>query len=647
MISLPSENITTGNGAYRYKYSMRAGFRAVAFVTLVAGFCVYNVYSGGDITETAQRRLTSVEAEKSYGIFQEEADPMWTLVLYIFGILYLFLALAIVCDEYFVPALEEMSGENQMNLSRDVAGATLMAAGGSAPELFTSLFGTFSESSVGFGTIVGSAVFNVLFVIGMCAIFSSGELKLTSWPLARDASYYCLSLLVLALFFGVLTPNDIKVYEAAILFAMYFGYVAVMAYNEKLNVLLWGGRKDKVVPEKDEGETKKDAAAASDEPPRQVIRVRRGSMMDEANGLIHNKEKLNVSMNSPFTFRAGILQMMVGQSAADLAGAYAVTQIKGTLRETFEAIDDSQNDDGQIDAKELEMLLVKVSGAPVSQKVVDDTLKKLDTNGDGTICLDEFKVWYVGSTHMVKKQIHAHFTDMDIEGSGLMKKSDTIHMLERMHVEDIAKAEKMAHAEASWTERIHEQILFLITFPLMITMYCTIPDVRNPKYKDWFVTAFVMAIMWIGIYSYFMVAWITLTGNTFSIPVQVMGLTFLAAGTSIPDLLSSVIVAKKGLGDMAVSSSIGSNFFDVLVGLPLPWLVYGIYKTISTDGEVDGVLVVADSLFVSLIILFAMILSVIAIIHLSGWVMTKPLGGAMFLLYIAFVTQDLARTDFS
>jgi Ca2+/Na+ antiporter len=43
----------------------------------------------------------------------------------------------------------------------------------------------------------------------------------------------------------------------------------------------------------------------------------------------------------------------------------------------------------------------------------------------------------------------------------------------------------------------------------------------------------------------------------------VLGLTLLAAGTSVPDLLSSVIVAKRGEGDMAVSSSIGSNIFDV------------------------------------------------------------------------------------
>lgn len=45
-----------------------------------------------------------------------------------------------------------------------------------------------------------------------------------------------------------------------------------------------------------------------------------------------------------------------------------------------------------------------------------------------------------------------------------------------------------------------------------------------------------------------------------------MGLTVLAAGTSIPDLITSVLVSRKGLGDMAVSSSIGSNLFDICIG---------------------------------------------------------------------------------
>merc|ERR1712178_488063 len=71
-----------------------------------------------------------------------------------------------------------------------------------------------------------------------------------------------------------------------------------------------------------------------------------------------------------------------------------------------------------------------------------------------------------------------------------------------------------------------------------------------------------------------MVFFASALGNYFNIPVFIMGVTVLAAGTSVPDLLTSVIVAKQGHGDMAVSSSIGSNIFDILVGLPVPWLLY-------------------------------------------------------------------------
>ena len=59
-----------------------------------------------------------------------------------------------------------------------------------------------------------------------------------------------------------------------------------------------------------------------------------------------------------------------------------------------------------------------------------------------------------------------------------------------------------------------------------------------------------------------MVWFATVLGDASNIPIEVMGLTFLAAGTSVPDLITSVIVAKKGLGDMAVSSSIGIFFLD-------------------------------------------------------------------------------------
>ena len=58
-----------------------------------------------------------------------------------------------------------------------------MAAGGSAPELFTSIIGVFiAKSDVGIGTIVGSAVFNILFVIAACAFAAKEALRYkSSW----------------------------------------------------------------------------------------------------------------------------------------------------------------------------------------------------------------------------------------------------------------------------------------------------------------------------------------------------------------------------------------------------------------------------------------------------------------------------------
>ena len=70
-------------------------------------------------------------------------------------------ALAIISDFYFEPALSGIS--EGMQLAPDVAAATFMALGGSAPEFATAVVGTFvARNDIGIGTIIGSAVFNAL-----------------------------------------------------------------------------------------------------------------------------------------------------------------------------------------------------------------------------------------------------------------------------------------------------------------------------------------------------------------------------------------------------------------------------------------------------------------------------------------------------
>jgi Ca2+/Na+ antiporter len=195
------------------------------------------------------------------------------------------------------------------------------------------------------------------------------------------------------------------------------------------------------------------------------------------------------------------------------------------------------------------------------------------------------------------------------------------------------------------------KVVAVINLPLVLIMWMTIPDCQIesklcfgklpiPRYP----LTFLGCITWITILSYFMVWMATEFGLTTGIPDPVMGLTFLAAGTSIPDAMSSLAVAKRGFGDMAVSSSIGSNIFDILVGLPVPWFV----KTVLVDGAITGhwelgtgVQISSEGLPIMIITLFVMVALVITCIHLANWKLTVNLGYIFMLLYIVFVVESL------
>lgn len=116
-------------------------------------------------------------------------------------------------------------------------------------------------------------------------------------------------------------------------------------------------------------------------------------------------------------------------------------------------------------------------------------------------------------------------------------------------------------------------VAWYVVYPIHYLCKKTMPDCRQEQYRNWYPFTFLISMVWISFYSYFMVWMITVIGSTLAIPDTVMGLTFVAAGVSVPDALSSIAVIKEGFGDMAVSNAIGSNVFDILVCLGLPWFI--------------------------------------------------------------------------
>ncbi|XP_058157903.1 sodium/potassium/calcium exchanger 2 isoform X2 [Dasypus novemcinctus] len=520
-------------------------------------------------------------------IFSLEERRKGAIVLHVLGMIYMFIALAIVCDEFFVPSLTVIT--EKLGISDDVAGATFMAAGGSAPELFTSLIGVFiAHSNVGIGTIVGSAVFNILFVIGMCALFSREILNLTWWPLFRDVSFYIIDLIMLIIFF---LDNVIMWWESLLLLTAYCGYVVFMKFN--VQVERWVKQminRNKVIK-----------VTAPETQAKAKPRLQRGG----SSASLHNS-----------LMRNSIFQLMIHtlDPLAEELGSYGKLKYYDTMTE-----------EGRFREKASILHKIAKKKCPVDE----------NERQNGAANHVE-KIELPNSTSTEVEMTPPSDASEPVQNGNL---SHSIEATEVQHTAETSEDEEDQPLSLAWPSNARKQVTFLIVFPIVFPLWVTLPDVRKPSSRKFFPITFFGSITWIAIFSYLMVWWAHQVGETIGISEEIMGLTILAAGTSIPDLITSVIVARKGLGDMAVSSSVGSNIFDITVGLPLPWLLYTIIH------RFQPVAVSSNGLFCAIVLLFIMLLFVILSIALCKWRMNKVLGFIMFGLYFVFLVVSVLLED--
>ena len=149
-----------------------------------------------------------------------------------------------------------------------------------------------------------------------------------------------------------------------------------------------------------------------------------------------------------------------------------------------------------------------------------------------------------------------------------------------------------------------------------------------------FIWAFVVSILLIVALSYVLVEATILFSAGIGIPPVIVALTLLAAGTSAPDLISSVDVARGGRGGMAVANAVGSNTFDLLVGLALPWTI-----ALALQG-LDVVHVGTENLWISIGILVATTLILFGFLETERG-LTRREGAILLLIYAMFVLYTL------
>lgn len=377
--------------------------------------------------------------------------------------MYLFSALAIVCEDFFVPSLEQIA--EKLKISYEVAGAALMPIGTSTPDLIFSIVGVLiATSDLGEAAIVGSAVFNNLFVVAICGLFAGSTLRLSRWPLLRVSLCYLVSIAALI---AVTYDQKVYWYEALGLVCIFSLYIVILYFDTALE------------------------------------------------GFFHRLLKIR-----------------------------------------------KENTDTEINSEELTPLL------PLRQ-VPQQDVQIIDQNNNSPF---------------------------------------------------------------SFPQGFISRVTWIIVLPVKCLLYMTTPDCRKESWRKWYLASFSISLVWIALLSYALVWMTSIIGFTLGISDVILGLTFLAAGGSATDLLSSLAVARQGYGDMAVSNAIGCNVCNILLGLGLPWLL----KTTFVDfgGHVD---VQSGSMsYTSICLLGTVFVSLVCVV-LNRWVLNKCLGIVFLVLYLTFI----------
>ena len=174
------------------------------------------------MTITVRQARTEGPGEESAGA--ETARPKQRLWLSVFWLM-VGLGALVFGSSQFVDGASAMA--KSFGVSEAVIGLTIVAMGTSLPELATSVVAARKgNSGIAMGNVIGSNVFNILFIIGTTGVISPMRISgITS------VDYMMLVLSMLALWLFSYTRLRIERWEGGALLAVFLGYLGWLLYQ--------------------------------------------------------------------------------------------------------------------------------------------------------------------------------------------------------------------------------------------------------------------------------------------------------------------------------------------------------------------------------------------------------------------------------
>ncbi|KAF5202964.1 Cation/calcium exchanger [Thalictrum thalictroides] len=158
----------------------------------------------------------------------------------------------------------------------------------------------------------------------------------------------------------------------------------------------------------------------------------------------------------------------------------------------------------------------------------------------------------------------------------------------------------------------------------------------------WLVVGFAMSVTWSYITANELVALLVSIGYIFGISPSILGLTVLAWGNSLGDLITNVAMSMKGGAEgtqVAISGCYAGPIFNLLVGL-------GLSQIVSTWGVYPSSLLVSKDLFLLETLAFLVIglLWALVILPWRKMKLDRFLGIGLLVIYLGCISLRLVQT---
>ncbi|XP_076672282.1 mitochondrial sodium/calcium exchanger protein [Andrena cerasifolii] len=495
------------------------------------------------------------------------------LVLMILWLLYLFLILGTAADNFFCPSLAVIA--SVMRLSENIAGVTILAFGNGAPDIFTSLVSGSEEGIIMFTELIGAGIFVTAIIAGSVAVVKPFRVHMK--PLMRDACFYMVSICWISY---VVKDETIHLWEALSFIGCYALFIVTVVLMQ-----MYDNREAMV----------KNRIPSVADP--DVLRT-----------YLANKDATTVPKIPVRSRAVGLRAKLDVAIATELERERARNNL--TMDETVEEAEDTARPKGLF-----REFLYDVN--PIGGE-------------DWTNANLLFKfILIIRSPAMFLLQLFIPLVNTTAAKQGWSKLLNCFQLCVTPTM-----ALFLLNVWRGSLGPIPIAPIFLVVGTVIgVIVFLTTHVDRLPKFHNVFAfLGFLAAMLTVYLLAGEVMAVLQCIGYAFSISDAMLGITFLAWGNSVGDMISNIAIARQGFPRMGFAACFGGPMFNTLLGLGL---TYGIAAAGEPYRQMD--MRMSDMAPGCLAFLLCSLLITIAYFNITGAVARKSYGYVLYSIYLAFI----------